>query len=104
MLRPTPRQPPHRSMHDPGMIDEIRGRIESGLAPAEVSIEDESGLHAGHPGAKGGGHFRVRVVSPRFGGRSPIARHRLVYDLLLDLMHTRIHALSITALTPEEKA
>ena len=85
------------------MIDEITRRIESGLAPAEVSIEDESALHVGHPGAKGGGHFRIRVVSPQFAGKSPIARHRLVYDLLLDLMQTRVHALSITALTPEEE-
>jgi BolA protein len=60
-------------------------------------------LHAGHEGAKsGGGHYRLRIVSPFFTGKSTVARHRLVYDALGDLMRHKIHALSIKSLTPEE--
>jgi len=84
-------------------LDEIRARLEAALPGARIEIEDESHLHAGHAGAKGGaGHFRVRLVSPRFAGLGTVARHRLVYDALRDWMPHRIHALSIDARTPEE--
>lgn len=85
-------------------LENIRIRLVNGLAPASVTVEDESAQHAGHEGARsGGGHFRIRLVSPRFAGLPRIARHRLVYDLVADLMQTQIHALAITALTPEEQ-
>ena len=84
-------------------LDEIRARLEAALPGARIDIEDESHLHAGHAGAKGGaGHFRARLVSPRFAGLGTVARHRLVYDALRDWMPHRIHALSIDARTPEE--
>ncbi len=51
---------------------------------------------------RGGGHYQVRIVSPRFAGLSRIARHRLVYDALSDLMRGAIHALAIEAATPDE--
>jgi len=83
-------------------IDLIRERLQA-LAPAELDIRDESHLHAGHAGAAaGGGHFRLRIVSSRFAGLNRLARHRLVYDRLADLMPSQIHALAIQALTPEE--
>ncbi len=73
------------------------------LAPARIELIDDSALHAGHEGAKsGGGHYRLLVVSAAFAGKSTVARHRLVYDALGELMRQRIHALSIKSLTPEE--
>lgn len=84
-------------------LDEIRARLEAALPGARIELEDESHLHAGHAGAKGGaGHFRARLVSPRFAGLGTVARHRLVYDALRDWMPHRIHALSIDARTPDE--
>lgn len=73
------------------------------LQPSRLSIEDESHRHAGHAGARaGGGHYRLKIVSPQFRGHNRVARHRLVYEALGDLMQHRIHALAIEALTPEE--
>ena len=73
------------------------------LEPLELALYDESHLHAGHAGAaSGGGHFRLKIVSPRFEGQRLVMRHRLVYDSVHDMMHTEIHALAITALAPSE--
>ena len=80
---------------------EIRSRLEV-LAPQSVTIADDSGSHAGHAGFSGGGHFRITVVSPRFAGMNRVTRHRAVYDTLAGLMPQAIHALAITALTPDE--
>ncbi len=80
----------------------IRERL-AALEPEAIELVDESALHAGHEGAKGGGgHFRLTIVSPRFRGQGTLARHRLVYDALAPLMRREIHALSIHALAPEE--
>ena len=84
-------------------LAEIRTRLEAELSPEALQVDDESHLHVGHEGAKGGlGHFRVLVVSDKFQGQSPIKRHRLVYQAMGDLMKTDIHALSIEAYTPDE--
>ncbi|MDR3393050.1 MAG: BolA family transcriptional regulator [Sulfuriferula sp.] len=73
------------------------------LKPGLLEIEDESALHAGHAGAKsGGGHYRLRIASPAFAQQNTLARHRLVYATLGNLMQNEIHALSITAYSPEE--
>lgn len=80
----------------------IRSRLDQALAPEHLEIVDESPLHAGHAGAKGGGHFAALIVSARFSGLSGLERHRLVYRVLGDLMPGEIHALSIRALTPDE--
>ena len=83
--------------------DRIRQRITAALAPTVLEFDDDSALHAGHAGAaSGGGHYRVRIVSPRFEGLRLVMRHRLVYDSVHDMMHTEIHALAITALAPSE--
>src|SRR5690606_12950604 len=75
--------------------------LETRLAPLQAThldIIDESHLHAGHAGSKGGAsHFRVYIWSPQFTGLSTIARHRLVYDRVQDLMPYPIHALAIVA-------
>lgn len=82
--------------------DLIRQRL-AALEPESYTLEDESAQHRGHAGAAGGGgHYRLTVVSPRFRDLSTLARHRLVYEAMGELMHREIHALSITALTPEE--
>lgn len=86
-----------------GTIGEIESRLRAGLVPTDLTLVDESAMHAGHAGAaSGGGHYRLRIVSPRFAGLARIARHRLVYDSLSDLMQNAIHALAIEALTPDE--
>lgn len=83
-------------------IEEIKKRL-SALAPLGLEIEDESALHAGHAGARsGGGHYRLTIVSDRFVGLGRLARHRLVYDAVGDLMRGAIHALPINALTSDE--
>lgn len=82
--------------------DQIRERL-AVLEPLAIDIADDSAQHAGHAGARsGGGHFRMTIVSPLFAGKAVMARHRLVYDALGSLMQREIHALSITAKTPEE--
>ena len=82
----------------------IRERLTQALAPAQLDIIDDSHQHAGHAGASGGGgHYTVRIVSAKFANHNPIERHRMVYQAVADLMPTQIHALSITALTPEEQ-
>ncbi len=83
----------------------IEASLRSHLTPSEFALTDESHLHRGHAGAQGGkGHFRVRLVSASFAGKTLLARHRLVYGALSELMETDIHALSIEALTPDEAA
>jgi BolA protein len=73
------------------------------LQPASIDIEDESARHAGHEGAKGGGgHYRMRIVSAAFAGKSTVQRHRMVYDALGEMMRHEIHALSLRTLEPEE--
>jgi len=65
-------------------------------------LHDDSASHAGHAGNQGGGHFELVIVSPAFAGKRAVERHRMVYALLADLIPTRIHALSIKAMTPDE--
>jgi BolA protein len=76
----------------------------SSLEPLELEIIDESHLHAGHAGAaSGAGHFRLRIVSPKFQGLRLVMRHRLVYDAVHPMMQDDIHALAITAIAPSER-
>jgi len=78
----------------------IRERL-AVLSPASLEIEDESHLHAGHAGAAGGaGHYRVHIVADCFAGLTRVARHRLVYHHLHDLIPQPIHALAIDARAP----
>ncbi len=83
-------------------LETIHQRLQA-LQPENVEVFDESAQHAGHAGAAGGGgHYRLVIVARQFSGLNAVARHRLVYQTLGDLMHGRVHALAITALTPEE--
>ena len=87
------------------MTEERMQLIKNGLSdlePVKMNIEDEGHLHIGHAGAKSGGHFKLFIVSKLFKNMSQIDRHKLVYKTLQDLMRTEIHALSITAKSPDE--
>lgn len=82
---------------------QIMSLLDATFSPTECLLEDESAQHAGHAGAaSGGGHYRVRLISSRFEGCNRVARHRLVYDCLGDMMRSEIHALTINALAPSE--
>ncbi|SAI73693.1 BolA-like protein [Bordetella ansorpii] len=81
----------------------IRGRL-AALQPLELDIRDDSHLHAGHAGAQGGaGHYHVRIVAACFTGLSHVARHRLVYHHLQDLIPHPIHALALDAQPPSSQ-
>jgi BolA protein len=79
----------------------LRRCLEARFTPTLLIIEDESHLHAGHAGAAGGlSHFRLTIVAEAFRGLAPVARHRLVYAAVDDLLKTDIHALAIEASAP----
>lgn len=84
--------------------DRIEQKLRQALAATEVAVEDESAQHVGHAGAaSGGGHYRVIVVSPLFEGKTPVARHRMVYEALAAEIQKEIHALALTTLTPAQR-
>lgn len=82
----------------------IEARLAKALAPQSIDVRDDSAQHAGHAGAAAGGHYTVTIVADAFAGKPRVARHRLVYDALADVMQRGIHALAILAYTPEEFA
>lgn len=81
--------------------DQMRELLQT-LQPQHIEIIDDSALHAGHAGAREGGHYRLLIVSAQFEGKKTMERHRMVYAVLAALMKSGIHALSITAKTPTE--
>lgn len=85
------------------VAEEIRRRL-GALAPARLELIDESARHAGHAGAAPGGntHWRLTIVSAAFAGKPTVARHRMVYQALGELMRQPIHALAISAKAPGE--
>lgn len=82
----------------------IRQKLEAALQPAKLEIDDDSRRHAGHMGARPEGetHFNLRIIAAAFAGRSRLERQRMIYELLAEEMRTRIHALALVTLTPEE--
>ena len=83
-------------------VEKIRQVLTARFAPVSLLIRDDSAKHAGHAGAREGGHFSVVLVSDQFAGRTRMQRHQLVYEAVAELMRTDIHALSIQARTPQE--
>ena len=84
------------------VVDEIRSRLAQ-LEPTRLDLIDDSALHAGHAGARSGdGHYRLSIVSAAFSGKNTVARHRLIYAALGEMMRREIHALAIQAQSPEE--
>jgi BolA family transcriptional regulator, general stress-responsive regulator len=81
----------------------IRDRLAT-LRPVTVELRDESDDHIGHAGHRpgGGSHWQLTIISEAFRGQSPVARHRMVYEALGDLMKRDIHALKIEAFAPEQ--
>jgi BolA protein len=79
----------------------MQQRLSEKLSPTQLDVLDESAAHAGHAGANGTGfgtHFRVRIASPLFTGRSRVAQHRLVYDALQEFIDQGVHAIAIEVL------
>jgi BolA protein len=84
-------------------VERIRAALTAAFAPQRLVIEDDSHRHRGHAGAAGGGgHFSVEIVSEKFAGMPPLARHRQVHAALAELMQAEIHALSLRARAPGE--
>ena len=85
------------------VADEIKKRL-SALSPVRLELLDESAKHAGHAGAAPGGntHWKLTIVSAAFAGKTTVARHRMIYEALGELMQNPIHALSISAKADEE--
>lgn len=83
---------------------QIEDKLQTGLTPTRLAVIDESHRHAGHAGAhpQGESHFRVEVVAAAFAGKSRIERQRMVHALLAEELRERVHALSVSALTPDE--
>ena len=85
------------------VAEDIRRRL-GALAPSHLELVDESAQHAGHAGAAPGGdtHWKLTIVSAAFAGRNTLARHRMIYQALGELMRHPIHALAISARAPGE--
>jgi len=81
-------------------VERLRAALLAALEPSVLEIRDDSAQHAGHAGAREGGHFHVTIASERFAGRSQVQRHRMVYAAAAELMGRDIHALSIDARSP----
>ena len=87
-----------------GVADTIRAKLTQRFTPIRLEIKDESHRHAGHEGARPEGetHFSITIVSAAFSGESRVARQRLVYQTLAEELATRVDALSLTTLAPDE--
>ena len=88
----------------PHTAQQLDQRLRETLDPVSLEVIDESFQHGGHAGANGTGfgtHFRVRITSHLFTGKSPLMRHRLVYDAVRDFMDQGLHALAIEASPPK---
>lgn len=83
------------------LSEDIKQRLQI-YEPTELSLEDQSVLHAGHAGNQGGGHFELKIVSSHFSNKTQVMRHRMIYQVLNDLIPQRIHAISILAISPDD--
>jgi BolA protein len=86
------------------MKERITAALSAAFAPNELEVIDESHRHHGHAGWKEGGetHFRVKVVSAAFAGKSRLDRHRAINAALAAELAERVHALAIEARAPGE--
>lgn len=89
---------PHDTAPLPVHAARLEEQLRTRLNPSRLEVTDESAAHAGHAGANAqgfGSHFRVRIASPAFAGKSRVACHRLVYDALQNFIDDGLHALAI---------
>ena len=86
------------------VAEAIRTKLTLALAPANLTVIDESARHAGHAGSRPEGetHFQVIVVASAFEGKSRLERQRMIYGILAAELADRVHALSLKTLTPDE--
>ncbi|HTH98763.1 MAG TPA: BolA family protein [Stellaceae bacterium] len=87
------------------MAQIIEDKLRRALAPIHLDVVNDSAHHAGHVGARDGGgesHFTVEVVSERFSGMRPVARQRLVYEILKEELSGKLHALSLVTRAPDD--
>jgi BolA protein len=84
--------------------EQIDQALRAGIQPLQhLEVINESEQHRGHAGyGDGNTHFRVKIVSARMDGLARVARHRLVYDALRDVIPQGVHALAIEARSPAE--
>ncbi len=82
----------------------MEARLREAFAPTRLEIRDESALHAGHAGARGGGesHFAITIQADAFAGLTRVQRQRLVHGVLAGELAGPVHALSLKALAPGE--
>lgn len=80
--------------------DSIVAKLSAEFAPTHLEVLDESDRHFGHAGWREGGetHFRVRIASHSFDGKSRVMQHRAVMNALDGEMKERVHALAIEVL------
>jgi BolA protein len=84
------------------IVDRVKQKLLSQLPAERVDVLDESHLHAGHAGARGGAsHLRVRVSARVFDGKSPLAKHRMIHAVLQEELKQEIHALAIELLSSD---
>jgi len=69
----------------------IAQMILKGLPDADVSVTGDDGVH-----------FEAVVRCATFAGKSTLARHRMVYATLGELMGNEIHALGLRTELPED--
>lgn len=88
------------------IFETIQHKLSTTFAPSRLEVRDDSNRHAGHAGARPGGesHFNVLIVSEAFAGKPKVVRQRMVYKALAAELAGPVHALSVTALTPDETA
>lgn len=86
------------------IFETIQNKLTAAFQPTRLEIEDDSGRHAGHSGAREGGesHFNVTIESPAFSGTGKVARQRMIHHALAEELAGPVHALSIKALAPGE--
>ena len=83
-------------------VTRIERLLTAAFEPVHLLVKDQSHLHAGHAGARDGrGHYDVTIIAEAFAGKAPLARHRMIYEVLGTMMETDIHALRIDARAPE---
>lgn len=88
----------------PVRVKEIEQQLRARLQPTRLEVLDESAAHAGHAGANAegfGSHFRIRIASAAFDGKTRVACHRLVYDAMQNFLDQGLHALAIEIVKPD---